>query len=138
MGDPLVGLKARIDWEAFRPDLGRVREKDRKSNAGAKTKCQICVKDSRLTEAQKQLNWNKSKVRARVKPVFGAQAAMGGHLERTIGQLRAKVMIGLMNLVYHMARLMQLIKLNSKSAGPGGIEPLDLQALGKIRPPNSG
>jgi hypothetical protein len=36
MGDPLVGLKARIDWEAFRPDLNRVHDKDRKSNAGAK------------------------------------------------------------------------------------------------------
>jgi transposase len=36
MGDPLVGLKARIDWEAFRPELSRVHDKDRKSNAGAK------------------------------------------------------------------------------------------------------
>ena len=36
MGDPLVGLKARIDWEAFRPDLKRVHEKERKSQAGAK------------------------------------------------------------------------------------------------------
>lgn len=37
MGDPLVGLNARIDWEAFRPDLNRVHEKDRKNKAGAKT-----------------------------------------------------------------------------------------------------
>lgn len=36
MGDPLVGLKARIDWESFRPDLNRVHEKERKSRAGAK------------------------------------------------------------------------------------------------------
>lgn len=36
MGDPLVGLNAEIDWEAFRPDLNRVHEKARKSNAGAK------------------------------------------------------------------------------------------------------
>ncbi len=36
MGDPLVGLKARIDWEVFRPDLNRVHEKERKSQAGAK------------------------------------------------------------------------------------------------------
>ena len=35
MGDPLVGLNARINWEAFRPDLSRVHEKDRKSQAGA-------------------------------------------------------------------------------------------------------
>jgi IS5 family transposase len=31
-----VGLNAAIDWEAFRPDLYRVHEKERKSNAGAK------------------------------------------------------------------------------------------------------
>jgi hypothetical protein len=36
MGDPLVGLNDRIDWEAFRKDLSLVHEKDRKSNAGAK------------------------------------------------------------------------------------------------------
>jgi hypothetical protein len=35
LGDPLVGLKARIDWEAFRLGLNRVHEKDRKSQAGA-------------------------------------------------------------------------------------------------------
>lgn len=35
-GDALVSLKARIDWEAFHPDLGRVHDKDRKSKAGAK------------------------------------------------------------------------------------------------------
>ena len=36
MGDPLVGLRARINREAFRPELKRVHEKDRKSQAGAK------------------------------------------------------------------------------------------------------
>jgi len=36
MGDPLVGLKARINWEAFRPELNRVHDKVRKSKAGAK------------------------------------------------------------------------------------------------------
>jgi transposase len=36
LGDPLVTLKAEIDFEDFRADLNRVREKERKSNAGAK------------------------------------------------------------------------------------------------------
>jgi transposase, IS5 family len=36
MGDPLVGLKPRIDWEAFRPEPNRVHEKGRKSNVGTK------------------------------------------------------------------------------------------------------
>jgi IS5 family transposase len=35
-GDPLVKLNKVIDWEAFRPLLMKVREKERKSNAGAK------------------------------------------------------------------------------------------------------
>jgi len=35
-GDPLVKLNEVIDWEAFRPLLMKVREKERKSNAGAK------------------------------------------------------------------------------------------------------
>lgn len=36
MGDPLVGLNERIDWEGFRPTLNAVYEKARKSKAGAK------------------------------------------------------------------------------------------------------
>ena len=36
MGDPLDGLNAKIDWEAFRLDMNRVYEKERKSNARAK------------------------------------------------------------------------------------------------------
>ena len=36
IGDPLAGLKALIYGEVFRPELNRVHEKDRKSQAGAK------------------------------------------------------------------------------------------------------
>jgi len=35
-GDPLVKLNALVDWEAFRPALETIREKERKSNAGRK------------------------------------------------------------------------------------------------------
>ena len=35
--DPLIHLKAWIDWEGFRPTLMKVREKKRKSNAGRKS-----------------------------------------------------------------------------------------------------
>ena len=38
MGNPLVELNGLIDWEAFRPDLLRVHDKKRKSQAGAKPK----------------------------------------------------------------------------------------------------
>ena len=37
---------------------------------------------------------------------------MGGHIVRSIGKLRAAVKIGLMNLVYNMRRLGQLMKLD--------------------------
>ena len=36
MGDPLEPLNGLIPWERFRPLLGRVRDKERKSNAGRK------------------------------------------------------------------------------------------------------
>ena len=81
--------------------------------ADAEIASQVCEKGTRgkpLTEEQKLLNRTKSKVRARVEHVFGAQAAMGGHVVRTIGLQRAKLKIGLMNLAYNMVRLMQLIK----------------------------
>ncbi|MDP3331639.1 MAG: IS5 family transposase [Methylococcaceae bacterium] len=64
--------------------------------AEAEIASQICEKGTRtkpLTEEQKHSNRTKSKVRARVEHVFGAQAAMGGHWVRTIGLERAKVKI---------------------------------------------
>lgn len=85
---------------------------------------QICEKGTRaaaLTEEQKEANKKKSKVRARVEHVFGAQNAMGGHIVRTIGLLRARVKIGMMNLVYNMMRLVQLLKRDAsqKNSWPG-------------------
>lgn len=80
---------------------------------------QICEKGSRnhpLTEEQKASNTKKSTVRSRVEHIFGSQAQMGGHFVRTIGLARAKVKIGMMNLVYNMVRLVQLIKLELKAA----------------------
>ena len=78
---------------------------------------QICEKGTRghpLTDARKEANRVKSIVRARVEHVFGAQAQMGGHIVRTIGLERAKVKIGMMNLVYNMKRLGQLLKRDAK------------------------
>ena len=48
--------------------------------------------------------------------VFGAQHAMGGRLVRTIGLARAKMKIGMMNLVYNMKRLGQLLKRDAQAA----------------------
>ncbi len=81
--------------------------------AAASLPSRICEKGKRghpLTDTQKASNRAKSTVRVRVEHVFGAQAQMGGHLVRTIGLARARVKIGMMNLVYNMKRLGQLLK----------------------------
>ena len=69
-----------------------------------------------LTDEQKASNRIKSKTRARVEHVFGAQHAMGGHRVRTIGLARATVKIGMMNLVYNMRRVLQLIRRDLSAA----------------------
>jgi len=62
-----------------------------------------------LSKRQQNANCTKSKVRARVEHVFGAQeTASGGRIVRTIGIVRAKAKIGLQNLVYNMRRLVSL------------------------------
>ena len=64
-----------------------------------------------LNEREKR-NETRSKVRARVEHVFGAQNNdMGGTLVRGIGLVRAKARIGLKNLAYNMRRLVQLERL---------------------------
>jgi len=62
-----------------------------------------------LTKREQQGNRTRSKVRARVEHVFGAQVNdMGGTLIRSIGIIRAKARIGLKNLAYNMRRAVQL------------------------------
>ena len=62
-----------------------------------------------LSQAQDNANRQKSKVRARIEHVFGAQQnSPGGRIVRTIGIARAKVKIGLQNLAYNMRRLVTL------------------------------
>lgn len=68
-----------------------------------------------LTEDQKASNRKKSSVRARVEHIFGAQAAMNGHVIRTIGLERAK--IGWLNLTYNMKRLVQLSAIEIRRLG---------------------
>jgi len=81
---------------------------------------QIHEKGSRaapLTEEQKAGNREKSRVRARVEHIFAAQAAMGGHLVRSIGLKRAEVKAGLLNLAYNMKRLVQLEAIAARRQG---------------------
>ncbi len=65
-----------------------------------------------LSEREKRGNTTRSKVRARIEHIFGAQSNdMGGTLVRSIGLVRAKARIGLKNLAYNMRRLVQLERL---------------------------
>ncbi len=62
-----------------------------------------------LSKAHKSANRQKSKVRARIEHVFGAQQnSPGGRIVRTIGIARAKAKIGLQNLAYNIRRLVTL------------------------------
>jgi transposase, IS5 family len=72
----------------------------------------ICVRGARgrlLSAAAQAANRTKSRIRARIEHVFGAQeTAPGGRLVRTIGTIRARAKIGLQNLVYNIRRLATL------------------------------
>jgi IS5 family transposase len=62
-----------------------------------------------LSQVQENANRQKSKVRARIEHVFGAQQnSPGGRIVRTIGIARAKAKIGLQNLAYNIRRLVTL------------------------------
>jgi transposase, IS5 family len=62
-----------------------------------------------LSAREQAGNTTRSRVRARVEHVFGHQhTSMGGTIVRTIGIVRARTKIGLMNLVYNISRLVQL------------------------------
>jgi len=62
-----------------------------------------------LSKTEEKANRKKSRVRARVEHVFGAQqTSPGGRIVRTIGIVRARAKIGLQNLVYNIRRLVTL------------------------------
>ena len=66
-----------------------------------------------LSKAKLRVNKKRSKVRARVEQVFGFQQnSLGGKLVRSIGILRAKAKIGMMNLAYNIKRYAYLQRLN--------------------------
>jgi transposase, IS5 family len=62
-----------------------------------------------LSDTQTRANRAKSKIRARIEHVFGAQQnSVGGRIVRTIGIARARAKIGLQNLVYNIRRMVTL------------------------------
>ena len=66
-------------------------------------------KNKPLTEEQKARNKEKSSTRVRVEHIFGfVENSMYGSFVRTIGIVRAKAKIGMMNLTYNICRCIQL------------------------------
>ena len=66
-----------------------------------------------LTDEQKTSNTEKSKTRARVEHVFGfMEQSMNGLMVRSVGIVRAKGIIGLINLTYNLFRYEQVVRLN--------------------------
>ena len=71
-----------------------------------------------LRDWEKAGNQSRSRFRARVEHVFGAQRNdMGGTLVRSIGLVRARARVGLKNLAYNMRRLVQLQRLSRVDSG---------------------
>ena len=65
-----------------------------------------------LSEEQKESNREKSRVRARVEHIFGYMSqAMKGYYLRAIGRRRNAAAIGLINLIYNLARYEQIVRL---------------------------
>lgn len=70
-------------------------------------------KNKPLTEEQKTQNTKKSKIRARVEHIFGfMEQSMQGLFLRSVGIVRAKGIIGLINLTYNLFRYEQVVRLN--------------------------
>ena len=70
---------------------------------------QRAARNHLLSKPQQNANRRKSRVRARIEHVFGAQqTSPGGRIVRTIGIVRAKAKIGLQNLAYNIRRLVTL------------------------------
>ena len=65
-----------------------------------------------LTDAQKETNRQKSKIRVRIEHVFGYMSqSMKGFYLRCIGKLRNAAAIGFINLIYNLARYEQIVRL---------------------------
>jgi transposase, IS5 family len=69
-----------------------------------------------LTDIQKAANREKSRIRARVEHVFGfIENSMGGSTSRLIGMRRTTALVGMMNLVYNMFRMIHLMAKHART-----------------------
>lgn len=66
------------------------------------------TRGKKLSEFKEKVNHKRSKIRARVEHIFGAQSQMGSTISRAIGLARTKAWIGLRNLTYNLRRFIFL------------------------------
>jgi len=114
---PLDDLLTKKDeGQDFHADSAYTGEEQEKVISKYKMKNQVHEKGYRnkpLTEEQKVSNHEKSKTRARVEHVFGfMEQSMNGLIVRSVGNIRATGIIGLMNLTYNLFRYEQVVRLN--------------------------
>jgi len=70
-------------------------------------------KNKKLTDWEKQGNHTRAKTRCRVEHIFGAQSNLRKKAIRSIGRVRARTEIGMMNLVYNMRRFCFLERISA-------------------------
>jgi hypothetical protein len=111
VGDETLLDKSNSGKDVFADSAYRSAEAEEKLAARG-FRSRICVRGARarpLSKAKAAANRAKSRIRARIEHVFGAQQiASGGRLVRTIGIVRSRVKIGLQNFVYNIRRLVTL------------------------------
>ena len=103
--------KGTTSQDVFADSAYRSAETEAKLKArGFKSRIHVrAVRGYALSKARAEANRKKSRIRARVEPVFAAQQTLpGGRIVRTIGIVRAQTKIGLQNLVYNIRRLVTL------------------------------
>lgn len=108
--DPLLDEEdAGQELHADSAYTGEVQEETIERNGMTNQVCEKGYRNRALTDAQKQSNREKSKIRARVEHIFGfMEGSMNGMYLQSIGIKRITGIVGLMNLTYNMFRKIQL------------------------------
>lgn len=105
-------LEDRDEGQALYADSAYTGENQEKAIKGKKMANLVCKKAYRntpLSKLEKIFNREKSRVRSRVEHIFGfMEGSMNGMFLQSIGKIRIKGIIGLMNLTYNMFRKIQL------------------------------
>ena len=91
MGDPWVGLNEQINWEAYRPDLNRVHEKARKSNAGARP-IDVVLMFKRLVLQQRH-NLSDDRIEYQIRDRFSFMRFLGLPLEDRVPDAKTVALV---------------------------------------------